>query len=170
MNSFRRSPNGFVNAALTDAEMTEAFTNLNLLRKDAYSNFELVIKGHVVIETIRDVSRLVGPSFRQFMETNYDSGRAPIAGLIKDIVHYLNGRMGHHSLITSLRIEERKLLSASKVRKSTYRQTQTTGSPLPLLEDGYIVHDYDLYRLMSGISPSNVGRTLLLLGGENYYS
>lgn len=169
MPNFRPTPNGFVHDALSDGDLVGIFKNLSLLKKDSYNDFEAVIRGHVTLETLRDSTRLVGPSFRQFMEANYDSGRGPLAGLVKDIAHYLNGRIGHQGVLTSIRVEERKLLAAARQRSASYTPTRTSGASLPLLEDGYVVHDYDLYRLIGGISPANVGRIMLLLGGETYY-
>lgn len=169
MPSFRQVANGYVPDTLSDAELTATLKNLNLLRKDAYSDFTLVLEGHVAVETLHAVTKLVGPSFRAFLEANYDSGRGPLANLIKDIAHYLNGRVGHQNIVTHLRVEERKLYSASRARAATYAPTRTAGNALPLLEDGYVVHDYDLYRLMAGLSPANVGRLLMLIGGESYY-
>lgn len=169
MPNYRIAPHGMVNAELTDVELSNIFKNLNLLRKDAYSDFELVIGGHVGIETLRAGGQLIGGSFREFMEANYDSGKGPLANLVKDIVHFLNGRIGHQSIVTSIKIEEQKLQSANRVRSAIYSPSKRTGSSLPLLEDGYVVHDFDFYNLMAGISPANVGRFLQLLGGESYY-
>ena len=169
MPSFRQVPNGFVHDALSDGDLVVIFKNLALLRKDSYNDFEMVVRGYVTIETLRDASRLIGPSFRQFMEANYDGGRGPLAGLVKDIAHYLNGRIGDKGLISSIRVEERKLLASARLRSATYTPTRGSGSSMPLLEDGYVVHDYDFYRLMGGISPANVGRIMLLLGGDSYY-
>lgn len=169
MPSYRIAPHGFINAELSDAEAASIFKNLSLLRKDAYSDFELVIGGHVAIETMREAGRLIGGSFRLFMEANYDGGAGPLANLVKDIVHYLNGRIGHHSITTCIKIEEQKLQSLNRNRSAVYTPSTRMGNALPLLEDGYVVHDYDFYRLMAGISPANVGRFLQLLGGEGYY-
>lgn len=169
MPNYRVAPHGFVSAELSDGEMASIFKNLSLLRKDAYSDFSLVIGGHVAVETLREANLLIGGSFRLFMEANYDGGTGPLANLVKDVVHYLNGRIGHQSIITSLKIEEQKLQSANRIRSALYTPSKRTSISLPLLEDGYIVHDFDLYRLMAGISPANVGRFLQLLGGEAYY-
>lgn len=170
MPNFRQAPNGYVSDELSDAELTGAFRNLNLLRKDAANDFSLLIDGSMAIEALHEAGRLIGPSFRRFMEANYDSGRGRLAGLVKDIAHYLNGRIGHHSLLTSIRVEELKLQNnANRVRTATYSPTHVASSALPLLEDGYVVHDKDLYRLAAGISPANVVRIVMLLGGDSYY-
>lgn len=169
MPNYRRIANGFITADISEEEANNLFRNLDLLRKDAYSDFELVVKGHVTLETLRIASRLTGGSFRQFMEANYNQGSGSLANLIKDIAHFLNGRLGHHSIITSIKNEEQKLQNFSRSKTATYTPSKRAASALPLLEDGYIVHDHDLYRLMAGISPANVGRFLQLLGGENYY-
>lgn len=169
MPNFRLVPNGFIAQDIGDVEADGIFRNLNLLRKDAYSDFEQVIKGHVTLETLRIAHRLTGGSFRSFLEANYDGGNGPLTNLVKDLAHYLNGRVGHHAIITSILNEEKKLQSLNRSSSALYRPTNRPMNALPLLEDGYIVHDYDLYRLMAGISPANVGRFFQLLGGETYY-
>lgn len=169
MLKYRAVSRGFINADLNETEVSNAFKNLNLLRKDAYNDFELVVGGHVSIETMRISNLLTSGSFRQFMEANYDSGKGPLSGLIKDIAHYLNGKVGHRAITTSINIEEQKIRSQTRIRSATYSPSKTSGSSLPLLEDGYIIHDFDLYRLMAGISPANVGRFFQLFGGETFY-
>lgn len=169
MPNYRVAPNGFINAALSDEEANALFKNLNLLRKDVYTDLSLTTKNHVSLETIRIAMQLTGGSFRQFMEANYNQGSGSLANLIKDIAHYLNGRLGHQSILTAIKNEEAKLQNFNRTKSALYTPTRRASNALPLLEDGYIVHDYDLFRLMAGIAPANVGRFLQLFGGESYY-
>ena len=169
MPDYRLINNGYVDASLSDQDLNGLFRNLRLLRTDAYNDFELVVKGYVAIETLSAAKRLTGGNFAQFLEMNFDAGRGPLANLIRDIVHYLNGKQGHLTIITGLRMEEHALEASARARSATYQSVSRTGTTEPFLKDGYSVEDYDLYRLAAGIGPAAVGRILLLLGGDNYY-
>jgi hypothetical protein len=169
MPDFRLASNGYVNAALSDGDLASLFRNLRLLRIDSYNDFEIVMKGYVAIETLRDVNLITGGNFAKFLEANYDSGRGPMAVLAKDILHYLNGKVGVQSLLSQIRIQEHTLQAAAKRRAATYGPIHRAGSSVPFIEKGYRLDDYDLYRLAAGIGPAALGRLFLLLGGENYY-
>ena len=170
MPDFRLVNNGYANAALGDGDLTSIFKNLKNLRTDAYVDFELVAKGHVAIETIRDVNQLTGGSFKDFLAMNFDSGKGPLADLVRDVVHFLNGRCGHTTVTTAVHIHENKLRSVARERKGNYSPSvRTGGGGESFLQDGYNVYDYDLYRLLAGVGPAYVGRMFLLLGGDTYY-
>lgn len=169
MPEFRRGNNGYVSAQLSDGELATMFKNLKHLRQDAYQDFELIMKGDVTIETLREVTALCGTSFAGWMEVNFDNGKGPLSDLVRDIVHYLNGRCGHRQMITSLSIQENKLQDAASTRYGTYTPTVRTGGHAAFLQEGDKVYDNDLYRLMAGVGAGVVGRIFLLLGGENYY-
>lgn len=169
MPDYRLIKNGYVEASLSDQDLSESFRNLRLLRQDSYNDFEIVIKGYVAVETLREAKRLTGNNFAQFLEINFDGGRGPLANLIRDIVHYLNGKQGHQTILTSLRMEEHALEASARARSATYQTRHRPGTTEPFLKDGYRLEDYDLYRLAAGVGPAAVGRILLLLGGENYY-
>ena len=170
MPDFRMAQNGYVNAALTDGDLQLLFRNLRLLRTDSYNDFEIVIKGYVAIETLRDVNLITGGSFAKFLEANFDSGRGPISTLAKDILHYLNGKQGVLSLLSAIRVQEHTLEAAAKRRQATYGPIHRSGTGLPFIEKDYRLEDYDLYRLAAGIGPAVLGRLFLLLGGENNYA
>jgi len=170
MPDFRLAGNGYVNAALGDGELASLFRNLRLLRIDSYNDFEIVIKGYVAIETLRDIKLITGNDFAKFLEANYDGGRGPMAVLMKDIVHYLNGKQGVQSLLSQIRIQEHTLQAVAKNRSATYGAVTRAGSSRPFIEQGYRLEDYDLYRLAAGLGPAALGRLFLLLGGENYYA
>ncbi len=170
MPDYRLAPNGYVNALLTDADLAALFRNLRLLRIDSYNDFEIVIKGYVAVETLRDVNLLTGGDFAAFLEANYDAGRGPMAVLAKDILHYLNGKLGVLSLLSAIRVQEHTLQAEAKRRSASYSALHRSGSGLPFIEKGYSLMDYDLYRLAAGLGPAALGRLFLLLGGENYYA
>lgn len=170
MPDFRMAANGYVNANLSDGDLTALFRNLRLLRTDSYNDFEIVIKGYVAIETLRDVNLITGGNFAKFLEVNFDNGRGPMAVLAKDILHYLNGKQGVLSLLSSIRIQEHTLEAAARRREATYSPIHRSGSALPFIEKDYRLEDYDLYRLAAGIGPAALGRLFLLLGGENNYA
>jgi hypothetical protein len=169
MPEYRLINNGYVDASLSDQELSVLFRNLRMLRQDAYNDFEIVIKGYVAVETLRVAKRLTGNDFDQFLKLNFDNGNGPLANLVRDIVHYLNGKQGHQTVLTSIRMCEHVLEASARARSATYQATYRHGSSEPFLKDGYSVEDYDLYRLAAGIGPAAVGRIFLLLGGENYY-
>ena len=169
MPEYRITPNGYAHAALGDSDLGVIFKNLQCLRNDAYVDFDLIMKGAVTIETLREANFLTGRSFAQFLEVNFDSGKGPLASLVRDIVHYLNGRCGHQTIITSLNIEENKLRSLTKARHGTYTPAIRSGGGEAFLKDQDRVYDNDLYRLMAGVGAGVVGRILLLLGGDSYY-
>lgn len=170
MPDYRLIKNGCVDASLSDQDLAALFRNLRLLRTDSYNDFEIVVKGYVAVETLREVKRLTGNNFPQFLEANYDSGRGALAGLVRDILHYLNGKQGQNSVLTSLRMHEHMLEAAGRSRAAAYTPTVRPGSGVSMLNKGYVVEDYDLYRLTAGIGPAAVGRIFLLLGGETYYA
>lgn len=170
MPEYRLISNGYVDAGLSDQELTALFKNLRYLRKDSYNDFELVIKGHVAEETLRDARRLVGSSFEEWLKLNFDGGRGPLASVARDIVHYLNGKQHFSTVVSSIRIAEQIMVSAAKSRQATYTPVRRPGGGEPFLKDGYTIQDYDLYRLAAGIGPANLGRLFLLLGGDSYYA
>lgn len=169
MPNYRHIANGLVDDSLSDAQLTEIFRNFNLLRQDAYSNFDLMLSSHVAIETLIAVNTLSGGDFQAFLEANYNGGNGRLANLIKDIGHYVNGVIGHQSLITSINVEERKLKAANRSAPPSLSPSRNPPGHLSLLDDGHVITNFDLYRLMAGITPANVGRIFQLLGGESYY-
>lgn len=170
MPEYRLISNGYVDASLSDQDLVSLFKNLGYLRKDSYNDFELVIKGHVAQETLRDVNRLIGGSFEQWMRANYSNGAGPIAGVVKDIIHYLNGKQNFSTVVSAIRILELTVPTSNKSRQASYTPVRRSGSGEPLLSNGYELCDYDLYRLAAGIGPANLGRLFLLLGGDAYYA
>lgn len=170
MPEYRLISNGYVDASLSDQELTSLFKNLRYLRKDSYNDFELVIKGHVAEETLRDVRRLVGSSFEEWLKLNFDGGRGPLASLARDIVHYLNGKQHYSTVVSAVRIAEQTMMATAKTRQATYIPVRRSGTGEPFLKDGYTIQDYDLYRLAAGVGPAVLGRLFLLLGGDAYYA
>lgn len=166
MPDYRLIQNGYVDASLSDQELNGLFRNLRLLRTDSYNDFEVVIKGYVAVETLNAARRLTGNDFGQFLELNFDAGRGPLANVIRDVMHYLNGKQGHQTILTGLRMEEHALESSAPARSAVYQSISRHGTSEPFLKDGYSVEDYDLYRLAAGIGPAAVGRFFLLLGGD----
>lgn len=169
MVKYRYYGNGYVNADLTDAELDTIFKNFALMRRDGILDFSLLIKGDLSVEAMRESRRLMGGSFRQFMEANYAGGSGPLAGLIKDMVHFLNGKMAAIPLVTCINFEEGKARAAIKNRLAMYSPSRVASGNLALLEDGYVVHDFDFYHLMAGLGPAQVIRFLQLIGGGSYY-
>jgi hypothetical protein len=169
MANYRSFGNGFVNDALSDTELDNIFKNFALMRQDGILDFNLVINGDLSIETMREAKRLMGGSFRQFMEANYNGGSGPLATLVKDVVHFINGKMSPTPLITVINFEENKAKAVVKTRLAQYSPSKRTSGNLALLEDGYVVHDSDFFHLMAGIGPAHVIRFLQLIGGGSYY-
>jgi hypothetical protein len=161
-------PNGFFFDQVNDAEMATIFKNLAALRRDSLVDFNMVLKGHVPVEIIRLVRRLTGDTFSQWLRANADG---PLAGLVRDILNYLNGKIGHLSINTSISIHEERMKNLSHYHDAVYTPTGREGSSLdPLLKNGLKLFDFDLYRLLAGIGPIAVGRIFLLHGGESYYA
>lgn len=169
MPNFRLYENGYVNADLSDTDLAVIFKNLNLMRRDEVLDFSLVSGGDIAIELMREAQLLTGGSFRQFMEANYSGGGGPLAGLVKDIAHFINGKLSETSVITSINVEENKVKASNRSRGGKYIPSRRPGGNLSLLEDGYVIHDIDLYSLMAGISPTHVVRFFQLIGGGSYY-
>jgi len=169
MANYRQFGNGFVSDQLSDTDLDNIFKNFALMRRDGVLDFALVIEGDLSIETMREAKRLMGGSFRQFMEANYYGGSGPLSTLVKDVVHFLNGKISAVPLVTCINFEENKAKAAVKNRAATYSPQKRTSGNLSLLEDGYVVHDMDLFNLMAGIGPAQVIRFLQLFGGGSYY-
>lgn len=169
MVKYRHFGNGFVHADLSDAEVDTIFKNFALMRRDGILDFNLCISGDLSIEAMREAKRLTGGSFRQFMEVNYDNGGAPLAGIIKDVVHYINGKIACIPLVTCINFEENKAKAAIKNRLAMYSPSIRQSGNLSLLEDGYVVHDMDVYHLLAGLGPAHFIRFLQLIGGGSYY-
>lgn len=170
MPDFRLISNGYVDATLSDQELTALFKNLRMLRKDSYNDFELLVKGHVAEETLREIQRLTGGSFAQWLEVNFDHGKGPISGVIRDVMHFLNNKQSHFTVNTSVRQAELSLAAAAKARSAAYSPNRRTGTGESFLRAGYKVEDYDLFRLMGAVGPALVGRLFLLVGGDTYYA
>lgn len=93
MANYRQFGNGFVSDSLSDTELDNIFKNFALMRQDGVLDFSLVIGGDLSVETMREAKRLMGGSFRQFMEANYNGGSGSLATLVKDVVHFINGKL-----------------------------------------------------------------------------
>lgn len=168
MTTFRMGVNGYYNDQVTDTEAPTIFRNLVALRRDAAQDFSVVMEGHAPVEIIRLARRLTGDSFAQWVRANADG---PLGTLMRDILNFLNGKIGHLTVNTAITIQEERLKNASHFHDAVYVPTSRDGSTLdPLLRQGLKLYDFDLYRLISGIGPVNLGRIFLLLGGENYYA
>lgn len=170
MPDFKLIKNGYVDASLTDQEITNLFANLKLLRRDSYNDFDLVMKGYVAVETLQVVKKLTGNDFPAFLSVNFRGGSGPVAHVIRDIIGMLNGRQGHQGVLSAIRMEEHALEAQARSRAASYQSsTRPSGQEL-LLKDGYQITDYDLYRLCSGIGVAALGRFFLLLGGDSSYA
>jgi len=168
MTEFALVSNGFVASGIPDAELTGIFKNLKALKKDSYVDFTVVLKGHMAVEVIRCVRRLTGDSFRDWMKANSDG---PIGPLVRDLLNYLNGKVGYHTVHSSIAIQESRLTQVDHFHSAVYTPTTRQESSLePLLKQGMSLHDYDFYRLMAGIGAVDIARIFLLLGGESYYA
>jgi hypothetical protein len=170
MSDYRLVRNGYVPTDISEPELMGLFRNLKALKTDAYADFTLVIKGHVAVETLTNVKRLVGHSFHDFLEVNFGGGRGPLAGLVRDVVHFLNNRIGYLSILTSIQVQENKLHALTRRRSGVYTPSISSGRNEVFLKDGDTVLDYDLYRLMAALGPATMGRLMLLLGGEEFYA
>lgn len=167
MTSFRMGTNGFFDDQVSDAEATGLFRNLVALRRDAYVDFNVLLKGYTAIEIIRIVRRLTGDNFADWMRVNADG---PLSGLVRDLLNYLNGKIGHMSVRTSITMHEERLRNTNHHHDAVYTTTNTGGSSIDkLLRDGCYLYHFDLYRLLAGLGPLDVGRVFLLLGGGTYY-
>jgi len=169
MPDYRLVSNGYVAADLDEGEMVGIFRNLKLLKTDCNVDFGLVMKTHLAVEVLRDVNRLTGKSFQNWLAVNFEGGRGHIADVVRDVLHYLNGRIGHAQLQTSISVHENKLHSVARMKAGSYSPSARVAGNEVFLRQGEAVYDYDLYRLMAGIGPLAVGRLFLLVGGESYY-
>lgn len=170
MPNYRQVANGFVADGLSDGQLAEIFRNLSLLRQDTFNNFDLMLSPHVAIETLSAAKALIGGDFKGFLEANYNGGSGRAANLFKDISHYINGVISHQCLMTSINVEERKLKANNRSATPSAGLPRNPPGHLSLLDDNQGITNFDLYRLMAGIAPANVGRIFQLLGGESYYA
>ena len=167
MTAFRMGPNGYFNDQVSDAETPTVFRNLAALRRDSMQDFTVVMEGHMPIEVIRLARRLTGDNFAQWMRVNADG---PLRELVRTILNFLNGKLGHLSVNTAISMHEERMKNMSHFHDAVYVPTNRDGSSLDvLLRQGLKLFDFDLYRLLEGIGPVQVGRIFLLLGGETYY-
>lgn len=168
MTAYRLGPNGFFNDEVSDAEMATIFKNLAALRRDSLVDFTLILKGYVPVEIIRLVRRLTGDTFSQWMRANADG---PLASLVRDILNYLNGKVGHLTINTAISIHEERMKTTPHRHDAVYVPTNAAGGSAldPLLKSGLELYDFDLYRLIAGMGPIAVARIFLLHGGESYY-
>ena len=169
MPDYRLIDNGYVDSQIPDTELAAVFKRLKALIRDGMIDHELLMKGVLAIDALSLANRLTGRSFRGFVEVNYDEGRGPLAGLMRDVVNYLNGKTGHQVLLTSITIHHGKLRPTDYAMEGVYPHHRKTATSEPLLKDGAVLLDYDLYRLMAGIGAVGVARLFLLVGGADYY-
>lgn len=165
MPDFRLVANGYVASSVDDGTLGSVCRGLEAIRKDALVDFALIFKGYTATDILRYANTLTGRAFDEFLKANFDNGRGPLSSLIRCAVHFLNGQCGHQSVLTAISIEENKLKSDHYIDSPKTRP----GCAESLLKEGYTLSDYDLYRLMAGIGPTNVGRFMLLVGGREYY-
>lgn len=168
MTDFRFVGNGYVNAQVSDSEASGLFRNLAALRRDSFTDFSVIMEGHLPIEIIRIANRLSDADFVDWMRVNADG---PLSGLVRDILNYLNGKVGHFTIKTSINIHEERLRPGTRLHDATYTPgTRSESSMDGNLRNGDRLFNFDLFRLMAGIGPVDVGRIFLLLGGASYYA
>lgn len=166
MAKYKLGVNGYVSDQTNEAELSATFKNLALLRRDAYVDFSVLVEGRLAIETIRCARRLTGDNFREWMRVNADG---PLRALIRDMLNYVNGKVGHLTMNNSITMHE-EILRGPRQTEALYVPSSREGSALDLqLKNGHALYDFDLYRLISGIGAINVARIFLLLGGASFY-
>lgn len=170
MPNYRLVANGYVDSALSDNDLNSLFKNLRYLRKDSYDDFEMIISGHVAVETLRIAKAIIGGSFKEWLEVNFNNGRGPLADIIREILYYLAGKQSFTTVVTATRIDENIMEASARQRRGSYSSSSASGHSDLFIKHGHTVQDYDLYRLMAGVGPGVVGRILLLIGGEAYYA
>jgi hypothetical protein len=168
MAKFKLGVNGYVTDQSSEAELTAIFRNLALLRRDSCVDFSVVADGRMAIETLRCARRLTGNNFREWMRVNADG---PLKVLIRDLLNYINGKVGHLTMNSSITMHEEMLRNnAHRQNEALYVPSDREGSAIDIhLKNGRNLFDFDLYRLMSGMGAVNVARIFLLLGGASYY-
>lgn len=168
MTDFRYAGNGYIGAQVSDSEASTLFRNLAALRRDSFNDFSVLMEGHLPIEAIRTAQVLTGGDFVDWMRVNADS---PLQGLVRDILNYLNGKVGHFTIKTSIKIHEERLRPGIHYHEATYTPGARSESTLDgTLRNGARLFNFDLFRLMAGIGPVDVCRIFLLLGGATYYA
>lgn len=164
MPEFRRVANGYINNSLEDKEIGELFTQLKYINKQMTSDFEYALKGFGAVETIPVIRKLVGTSFKEFIEANYNSGHSTLSHLVRNIVSYLNGVAGYQNVTTLISVEKARFDYDDE--DETYNNINyVTGS---LYKDGESLTDFDLYRLIAGIGLGQAVKFFLLLGGKSF--
>lgn len=166
MHKFKLIDNGYVSESL-DYAWGDVLSQLKQLRIERAESFELAINGVEAVETIRLGKKLIGHSFKAFVEANYNNGASRLSGLMINVVQFLNGKIPAESVVTAITIEENRFKFADEDAPSS--NYAVTVLKEPLLGQGDSLHDLDLYRLMAGITPGHFGRLLLLLGGVGFY-
>ena len=143
MPNYRLVSNGYVADDISDAELNTLFTSIGYLRRDAYVDFALVVKGHVAVETLKIAKRLVGASFHDFLEANFNGGRGPMAPVVRSLIHFLNNKVGYFTVLTEIQVMENKLHADTLQREGVYTPTFTAGANEVFLRSGETVIDYD---------------------------
>lgn len=170
MSKYSKTVYGYVLASVAREDVLRQFKILRLIKRTIDVDLDPITKASVA-KDVMDVSKvLVGGSFREFVIANYDNGRGPLSNVMKAVVQYLNGQLGFRNLLSMITVEENKLgffTPDNREGEAPLEIKPSTG--IPLLEQGQVLNDDSLFKLMEGISPIHYARILLLLaGGDNH--
>jgi hypothetical protein len=167
MSSYRQVRNGFVNLGLGDGDLALINRNLKSYLRTSH-DFKVKKDPQVIADVIKQIRLITGDDFKGFLLANYNNGLGPMAGMVRDIVLYLNGKVSPRSVITSIRIEANKVIN--------YNDPRTTWESKPLVINRLDtetnsklmkITDYDLYYFIAGLSVEKVATLFLALSGES---
>lgn len=167
MVNFRQVKNGFINYELGDGDFVTIRRNLKQFIHSGYQDYHIRLNPLIIKDILKQTRLLVGSDFRAFLMANYNRGIGPQAALVREIVNFLSGDLGHRSVSTAITIEENKIKSYDKFdnwESKTISANHMDATGLANLDK---INDFDFYRLCAGLSPELVARMFLVIGGEN---
>lgn len=171
MSTFVRVKNGFVNAAVTNADVLAAKEVIRAFLNSTTQDYGQKTNPIIYQEVLRAARILVGENFQDFLEANYKNGIGPMASLMSTIVMYLNDKCSARAIMSDVRCAEEITNHNNQTAGAWDRRfitdRQNTARTAMALTDN--VTNFDYYRLLRGIGMENTARILLAILGETRY-
>jgi hypothetical protein len=171
MSTFVRAKNGFVNGAVTNADVSAAKEVIRAFLNSTTQDYAQKTNPIIYQEVLRAARCLIGENFQDFLEANYKNGIGPLASIVGSIVLYLNNKCSARAIGSDIRCAEEIVHHNNNTTGAWERRfitsTQSSARNSMALTDN--ITNFDYYRLLRGIGMENMSRILLALLGETRY-
>lgn len=165
MHKFKRTQFGALSDDLAGYSLEEIILDLKTYCRSAASNFDVKVNPKISTDMMKHCQRLIGYSFREFIDANYNNQLSRQSELMKSIVRYVSGKGTHNQVRTQLVINQNTILQ--RVNKTiNYVHDPASNLQNKELEGLRSVTNRDFFKLIECLGPLDTARLFLMLTGE----